>query len=48
MQPVGGRFEARRGQKSGLDSVGCIGRRGDLQAAALHGLLGPAVSSSHI
>jgi G3E family GTPase len=48
IQTVGRRFEAQRGQKSELDGVVCIGRRGDLQAAALHGLLGPAVSSSYI
>ena len=48
IQTVGRRFEAQRGQKSELDGVVCIGRRGYLQAAALHGLLGPAVSSSYI
>ena len=48
IQTVGRRFEAQRGQKSELGGVVCIGRRGDLQAAALHGLLGPAGSSSHI
>ena len=48
VQTVGRRFEAQRSQQPELDGVVCIGRRGDLQATALHGLLGPAVSSRHI